>query len=1012
MRLQKKELSSYAKYQVEVSATSLEKSSLLKHGGQQTRIKRIFGHLSKAVVAMMIVIIAFTASTANAQPAQAALWGWDPVEKAKEKVSEGLAEYCPSVMGLSSEEKNILAPKPAPKGSTETMYERYGMSGASWSYWNGFYPVEQSITGNDGQGIGTSTGIINRIGGSSKGSGLEQWEQTISSKFTGLTNNTKDCLNGNMQGTITGNSLLNFSKVAVALGNLAFEKSSTLSGSIWESIDSDMEKIMRALYENLYFEYLLPMIMIASIYLGYVGLVKRQSTKFFQDIMWVIATIVATVSVMATPTALPKAINTVTVGIGEQVAESVTSIATSETGLCDATGKNKSIRNFQCQNYYGSVYRPWVIGQFGKSPEQLVKSQDNNFMNYVGRKAVNVENPLSTLTNINGQQLTIEQVAFRGNHVPTQQTWALYYLDHKSNWDNASAEQKINKNRDQLAVFGNQLGMNDYNRDFKGENGSNRVLLGLTSGIGAVASNAVIVWISLEMIALDIMLMLAFMLFPFVGLISLNPSFGRRIGLKYMSTILGLGIKRVVYSIYLATVVVVFQVMSTVSMDPIILLILLVIFAAISFKGKKYIDQMLQGVTLFGETPATMGGIGAIAKHANKARSAGQARLKAGLGSTASLLQKSKMGSVAGTVAGMKSAAETFAGAGKAPQQKQGAGGQSTKRTQNSAQGEAPTDEQQHSEQSSGAGESPQNASEKPETQDNSNYQQTTANAPETGSESLPEGNAGAGENPQEQEAELPPTRAQLKARRKVEKRENKELRDQLQLAGYRTRIPLSTFVGAGVAGMTVGLITGNSQRAHRVSAGMIQKKRNRIAEQNHYAVNKVGGNLKQHYRSIEDANRRNAWEADQERKREAREKAKRESAKQGQNPRNQAPQQKQDSSSRPKQSAPKVAVKPEVRTPQQMQENGKQGSAPQQKQGSEPTVKLPTPRSAESPVSDSKRSEGVKLPTPRPRAEKPSEERTGATKPSVKRTPPLPPRRERRNEPPVPNKGGANFRK
>lgn len=1000
-RLGKKELSRYADYHVEILTTRVDKSYLLSGKAERKeRINRIIATLMLTLMAFFMVSQLF-APKANA----------DIFEDAVGKLVCTSGQY-----NFQTENKGVMTTTTGDGFRADaTAYEKYGMSGTTWASLLGFSPADygslfgdkSSILANGGKGAGSSAGIVGAVGKDAQASGLDQWSREITKNpDSGLWNRKDICSWGSTlyARDWAANLTTTGTKAIIWASNYIFEIAT--SDSLTESLSDPLNKIGKALKTNLYLQYLTPMIMISALYVGYIGMIKRQGAKVLGYIAWSVGVIAVSVVMMSNLSLIPAKVNGISSSISQTIM-STSNISSQDNDLCKATGKNAAVRSFQCNQWYTFVFDPWVKGQFGMSHKEMVEKKDFDKVLGTSKAYADSKMSLDNLKDAGGSTATWSAVKL-GNRQVSSQSFALYMLDHKSNWDNALPSQKDAKARMVMNVAAHELGSERMNEVFKGMEVNDRNTIAMLNFTGALGVGLFVVSVSFGILMAELMIILYASLFPLVALFAFVNAGGRRMAINYSKKILSEGLNRIILTVILASYIMFIQAISTASMHWILAIILMLVITVGAFTGKQKLAGMFSDV--FGSSSLSSSSnieSKATKAMANRGKAVGKVAMSVATGK--GLRNRSTNQSAKDILEN----AVANAGAGRAPQDKSFA----SKSAKGSNNGQA-------GHESAGSGEKPQEGTEQPENDYQNNHGSQPQTAPESESEDYSTEGSGAGESPQgsavheseTEQVEQPLTRAQAKQKRKdqkmVQKREIAHVREQLERHGYRPRVPLSTFVTGVVAGTAVGLVTGNSTMAHRVSSGIIQKKRNQIAEGNAYAVNKVRNATAQHNWEVERANAINKFKFDQERKREAREKAKQESAKHSQN-RNQAPQQKQETESQPKQSAPKVAVKPEVRTPQQMQENAKQDSASQQKQTApKPTVKLPTPRSNQSPVSDSKRSESVKLPTPRPRAEKRSEPGTGATKPSVKRTPPLPPRRERRNEPPVPNKGGANFRK
>ncbi|MGP4993728.1 hypothetical protein [Glutamicibacter ardleyensis] len=949
--LKRDQLSSYSKFQVAVNTTRIEDSTLLNSGGFISVIKKGGKATLAAITVLMILMVMLVASIASAPKANAGML---------EDIQNGFTRsICNNgAYGLDSVDKNFLSPKSTPKGSNPTMFEKYGFSGTSFTSWAGFESVDNTLSGYKGEGIGTSVGIISALGGNSKDSGLIDWESDLDKNTqSGLNNNRKLCsplANTSGIGTVIGNILLELTKLIVWAGNIAFEASSNLSDSLFNTFQDPLGKIGNILWDKLFFDYLNPLIMIGALWLGWIGLVKRETTRFVQSGVWIIAVVVFAIISWGNPMKVSQTVSSWSSGISSVVASNITGGMTDGSGLCTPTGKNVAVRQFQCNNYYNNVYSPWVQGQFGKNPKQLTALKDKKaFTSYVGGKVTDVKFPMSTLKDTHGNQMNINKV-FLGSAEPAEQNWALYYLDYRSNWDNASAEQKLNKNRSQMHVIAHELADPNVNRTFRGDNGGSRGFIGFIALLSAIFSNVLVVVISISIVMLDLKIMILGIFTPLYALAALHPGEGRTRAMEFLGKMMNYGLKKILLGIYLAVFVVImnaFAGWAGGASNAGIQLLAVVAVGILGFTMKKEIVSSLSNWSLFGATGNADNDSNKKSTIAGNLWNRARAGLGAGGSTTATGL--ASLGNKSSAVNKVKSA---IGGAGGKPQVKpgqednmfkkdglKGRAPQTKKPSKDeniNAQpaGETPMDNPVHDD--SGSGQAPQY---KRESEEQASYSEDF-NRPEY--ENVETGYAdssGAGEAPQvgtqdnhsneeESTPELTPQQRTKIASTKA-KVQAKAIKAELKANGHRSHVGIGTVLGAAAKATVVGLATGNTSRAISAGTSTVNRKKQQIVEQNQQAIKNVSQKHRdrnyeiarqQRQSEFEKAQAKRKAEREANMKRNAETRAKRyvgNTSQQGktsqQNPTGQAPQQKPAT----QEQAQKVTYQQTEPAPQQVRE-------------------------------------------------------------------------------------------
>lgn len=691
MTWRNKNLSSYAKYDVEITTTKVEESSLLKYRGQKSPIYNVFNKMAASLVILMLLVVGFTGLMANSKPAQA----WGPFDDALENAQNAFCASSP--YGYKAENIETLKPKKAKNATNQTAYEKYGMYGTQWSVWSGFVPEEGGkITGKDNNnGVASTRGIINLVGGDSKDAKMNEWEEQFKgneSKYPGMFNFAGECGGISLRMGQSWGANLTFSaaKSITWASSYVYQLAGDVNETIYDNLEKPVTKIVQALKTNLYLQYLTPMIMVAALWMGWVGLVKRESTKVFGGLIWVIGAIAASVAMMTNPMALPKLANETIIAVSQNIMTGMTSANSGQTDLCKATGKDKSsnaVRNVQCNLWYSFVYTPFVYGQFGKSPNDMAKETgENSFLATVNRKdttAVKTNGiALTRLADVGGQKHSFERVKFNNHkqNVPdTSQSWALAWIDFKANWDNGNPDAIYNKHRALISISANQLAVPHYNADFRGDNGNNRNVMAMMALVASLGSGIMIIILSGTLIILDLQIILLAMVSPAFCMAALHPGAGRRIAMGWVEALVKLCIQRILGSLFLGAIIMAFSVLIDAESDWIMSIVLIICLSIAGIVYFKKLNGMLTQFSMGGQSfdmPGERAGNNLMDKMGRGFKGNTAALLTGGLGGRSSMLGQA----IAGNRAEKrwdKRMAERGAstGAGRAPQSA-GAGAQ------------------------------------------------------------------------------------------------------------------------------------------------------------------------------------------------------------------------------------------------------------------------------------------------------------------------------------------------
>ncbi len=594
-------------YSATLSSTTVEGSRLL--GKKKSHfVNSLMSKVATFMAVIMMFGVVFAGATSNAPPAQANMLQ-DIVDNML--CSNGMLGYGYEEVGIFKantvkDDKNTKANSPI------TPYEKYGYEGLNYTSWLGFANDDKSVKD---EGKQSSRGII-KGSGNPKDSGLEHMFNTSFNlnkeenrkQQPGLVNVQSACssFNGNYASATTASWIFAIGKASIWVSGMVYQVSAESSSNIYTYMEKPITNIVKKLKTDFYFEYFIVMIMIMALWVAYKGLIQRRSREAFGGILWAIIAAVVSVAFMTNPTYVPEKMNEVVSGISQGAMKGVTSASNPNIDICQIKGSvndgsNKkmkksqqearnNIRGIQCNLWYTFAYTPWTMGQFGGTPDQLNSGANHNeFMASVGNKHLAGAKNASTMN----FKDPIRRVSF-GSNTPkdSAQNWALYYLDSKVNWaHDMSITSKENAIRQQISVTANELYGTDYNKDFKGENGANRVTAASLATISAVGAGAMIVVISMSIIILDLGVIILTLVAPVFALAGLHPGAGRGIAMGWVENLLKMGLKRIALSMFLAVMIAIFGavMMNSGEMEWIISMILVL---AVAFGGLSYRKQI------------------------------------------------------------------------------------------------------------------------------------------------------------------------------------------------------------------------------------------------------------------------------------------------------------------------------------------------------------------------------------------------------------------------------------
>lgn len=569
--------------------------SLTMRGGTFTSLKKtiILFMLTLMTLSGIIVSTTSAATSASANP----LTDWldrtfcGPTAYFNSPIQStgGLTALGFSPIDVSFAKKN--------KNTPQTAYERYGMSGTTWTVYRGEKDLEDQ-NGKNRPSLGKAAEDA-RVATRDK----QGCVPIISLISTSIANN-----------------IFEYTKMATGVGAWIMSKAydvsfaETLQEAAINLIDGkDGNKGLR---DTIFFNFFTLMIFLGAIYLFYQGVIKREGIGASQSLIWMIAASITTSVLMFNPGLLPSISDSLLNTVNKQIMLAVNSSAaeTDAEALCylpdsaKADSKDASeivMRTASCTFWETFVFVPWSIGQFGDTPYII----GNDFNGKSGTEAPGVK--------FNGRTIN---------------NWAVYQVDNQSITlsETFSAEVGANLMRKQqnwykiVDAIGAPGGAQDYMNTWSGSDGGSRITVAATSLVGATAGIVVVVIVGFSIIINRIMQQILIFFSTIFFLFGVHPGFGRRMALKWCELYVGALLKIIVLSFLLSMILAFFGavISSTNNWAINTLVIIALSIAALGFR-KELVNMMGQvnfgGGEGFSKNPfervtsATKAGIGGAA---------------------------------------------------------------------------------------------------------------------------------------------------------------------------------------------------------------------------------------------------------------------------------------------------------------------------------------------------------------------------------------------------------------
>lgn len=501
------------------------------------------------------------------------------------------------------------------KGYNITAYEKYGTSGLGWTVWVG--PDEAGEMKDEGEMGGRQ--LVALAGGKDS---LNAWAKMRDKPRDQATffNADQSCGDWLNMGWTTGaNMIMALNGSIVWLTGFVFQVATETASSVIHDLDETIEEVVKTLTGALYFELFEVMVVLAALWMGYVGLIKRRSTEMAQDALWMFGAAFLGGLMLANPMAVSNAVNGTVATVSQST---MTTIASAGVGplsegnsLCEVNNAGNSFapegeekpnaatrgtaRTVQCSLWSSFLYTPWVMGQFGHAAGDAAEN-GQNYVNPSGEQPGDYGH-LAKQTPVLDDADIPSKIRLGDREVDSN--WALLQLDSRVSYPGSDTKTQ-GKQMMHIASAQTFIGKDGFepNRAWTGQSSINRVVLAVLSFVGLIGTALMIVILSMEIIILQIGLVILALLAPIFALVAVHPGMGRRIALTYINTVVELALRRIVLSLMLGVMLAFYAAVMLVSLKTewivSIIMMVAVSVGAIMYKGK--ILDMFSGAVNMG----------------------------------------------------------------------------------------------------------------------------------------------------------------------------------------------------------------------------------------------------------------------------------------------------------------------------------------------------------------------------------------------------------------------------
>jgi hypothetical protein len=409
------------------------------------------------------------------------------------------------------------------------------------------------------------------------------------------------------------------------------------SVNVFDGLLDTVDDVIRTLASTLYLPFLMPIVMIGALWMGWQGLVKRRSSEAVQGAVWMVAATFAGFIFLGQPKFIATAINDVVTTVSTTIISTVAGAGTADrdkqVAPCslptEAEGGNVSTRVTKCALWYTFLFTPWAEGQFGEANGTLTvegfyqRADGTQFTRFTSENMPSIgkgpnAKPLSGFAKAGQTGVPIEwlqldartfnhdEVICSVRNLPCAISRQDMMTAKTDVWWGIT--QRLAQSEDGFS--GAKANLLDWEKkipddgswspppgafEWSGFRTEHRFLIALLALAAMIAGAAPVMFISLILVIQQIGFIFLLLFAPVFLLLGVHPGFGRRIAMNWIEQILSLSLKRIgnslVLGILLAMVAAVLS--SGGSWFAQVLLVIAVSATAIIFR-KRIVDGISQ----------------------------------------------------------------------------------------------------------------------------------------------------------------------------------------------------------------------------------------------------------------------------------------------------------------------------------------------------------------------------------------------------------------------------------
>ena len=312
-----------------------------------------------------------------------------------------------------------------------------------------------------------------------------------------------------------------------------------------------MTTAVDTLKDGLFLEYLAPVVLIATIWLAWQGLVKKRTRESIQGMVWTISAGALSLVFLTNTKVLAQGTNDFVQGLTSGIISTMTSATDSKASMCAASGADATQRQTNCSLWQTFVYTPWVAGQLGDYGAKGVTVKDGPPVVIPGHgESRDIGLMFLDITTLNHDDAisAAHQDPLKERTEARKAQWQAFVKTMTCESEDYNSEEAIAC-----------PARSDAQPAFTGDGFGRKLQIALLALVAFLIGAIPLVFLSFTMVVFQITFVFLMITSPIFLLLGIHPGFGRKIAMGWLEMVLANCLKRIATAVLIGILLIVLQ---------------------------------------------------------------------------------------------------------------------------------------------------------------------------------------------------------------------------------------------------------------------------------------------------------------------------------------------------------------------------------------------------------------------------------------------------------------------